>query len=141
MAWEYPVLDAPGQTAGADFSGTTGSTHGLNLTAQYLIAKLSADDTWVPASSLHDFVQGIIQGNGKSGDAAQIRVLGVSKVMCGSGGLSFGQQFGPDSNGAAVAKSPTNTGANYGDCVLGYCIEGAAAGALASVMITGPQVI
>ena len=134
MAWEYPILNLPGQTAGADFS--TGN--GYLSTGQYLITKMSGDNAHVPCSSAHDQPSGIAQTNPVNGDALSVMALGVSKVMVGSGGLVAGQAYGPDAQGKAVAKGPTATGANFGDFVMGFCLEGAAAGALATVTVVPP---
>lgn len=139
MAWEAPVQDIPSAVAGADFTGVNGgTTHGYQGTGQFLLCKLSGDSTYVPCSNLFDVPVGISQTNPKSGDAIQMRVLGVSKVMVGVGGLLAGNLYGSDANGLAIAKGPTATGANLGQYVLGYVVEGAAAGALATVYVAPP---
>lgn len=134
MAWEAPIQILPGQTAGSDFS--TGN--GYNSTGQFLITKLSADNTHVPCTNHADRPSGIAQTNPKSGDGLAVMSNGVSKVITGAGGLTFGQEYGPDAQGKAVAKNPTATGADLGDYVMGVCLEGGAAGALATVTVGSP---
>lgn len=134
MAWEAPIQNLPGQTAGSDFS--TGN--GYSSTGQFLITKISGDNAHVPCTNHADRPSGIAQTNPKSGDALTVMSLGVSKVITGSGGLAAGQEYGPDAQGKAVAKNATTTGADLGDCVLGVCLEGAAAGALATVTVGAP---
>lgn len=136
MAWEYPILQAPGGIAGADFSGG-GTTHGLNSTGQFLFVKLSADDTYVPCSSVTDLPVGISQTNPKSGDALAVMVIGISKVVLG-GTVVAGDEVGTDANGNAVVKAATATGANFGQFVRAVALEGGSAGQVVPVLLTGP---
>lgn len=137
MAWERPVLNIPAAIAGASFA--TGN--GYNSTGQFLFVKLSADDTYIPCTSTRDLPVGISQNNPASGDGLEVMVYGVSKVFVGSGGLAYGDEVGSDSQGKGVKKSNTATGANFGDAVRGICIEAGAAGALATVLLTGPYYV
>lgn len=131
MAWECPILMLPKGLAGSDFS--TGN--GYKSTGQYLIVKLSADNTYVPCTSVLDRPAGISQTNPKTGAALAVMAFGVSKVMTGSGGLTWGQEYGPDASGLAVAKVSLQTGGALDNYVLGICLEGGAAGALATVTV------
>lgn len=131
MAWERPIMDIPAAIAGSDFS--TGN--GFNNTGQFLFVKLSADSTYVPCTSTKDIPIGVAQNNPKANDGLQVRVEGVTKVFVGSGGLNAGDEVGTDAQGKAVKKGVTATGANLGDAVRGICVEGGAAGALATVYL------
>lgn len=132
MAWEVPILQLPKGIAGSDFS--TGN--GYKGTGQYLIVKLSADNTYVPCTAVTDHPAGISQTNPKSGGALAVMAFGVSKVMTGSGGLTAGQEYGTDASGLAVAKTTLQTGGALDNYVLGFCLEAGAAGALATVTVS-----
>lgn len=139
MALERPVLIL-NQIAGEDFS-SAGALSGYQGTGQYLIVKQNparTNNTVVHCNSVKDRPRGIAQGNPAAGDALGVMAQGVSKVVAG-GVLSAGDAFGTDSSGRAVRKNETNTGANYGDYVLGEVVEGATAlGQLATVILASP---
>lgn len=145
MAWEKDVLTVPGLISVTDFSGTTGSTNGYQSTAQFLMTVLSADET-VALAGLADAPIGILQNNpkwasGQAGVGASVMAFGVSKVVVGTGGVTFGQFIGPDANGAAVPRVLTTGGADAGRFWNGIVIKGAAAGELATVFVFPPQKI
>ena len=129
MAWEYKILDEPGALAGEDMNTSS---------EQYLIAKSSGvNNTYVKCTAKTDVPAGIIQNNPKSGEALQLRRLGISKVIAG-GTLVAGDLYGPDANGKAVAKAESATGADFGDFVLGQVIEGCAVNEYATVTVGPP---
>ncbi|WP_431490968.1 hypothetical protein [Paraburkholderia fungorum] len=134
MAYELPILILPGQVAGSDFS--TGNGYGS--TGQFLITKISGNDTHVPCTAVTDRPSGIAQGNPTTGAALGVMAIGVSKVFVGSGGLTAGDEYGTDTQGKAVRKAASNTGANFGQFVLGTVLVGAAAGELATVTVGAP---
>lgn len=135
MAFELPILILPGQVAGSDFS--TGNGYGS--TGQYLITKSSgANNTHVPCTATTDRPTGISQNNPASGGALGVMSIGVSKVLIGTGGLTAGDEYGTDTQGKAVRKAASNTGANFGQFVLGTVLEGGAAGELATVTVGAP---
>jgi hypothetical protein len=79
---------------------------------------------------------GILQDTPGSGEAGDIMLMGISKVVVGTGEtLVAGQHYGVDANGEAKTIEATVTGADVGDHVLGVVLEGAAAGELATVTI------
>lgn len=134
MAWEYALLDLPGQIAGSTFA--TGN--GYQSTGQFLITKLNGtNDTHVPCSAVGDRPSGIAQNNPASGGALQVRAFGVSKVVCAET-LVAGDEFGPSALGKADKKFPTATGADFGNYVLGVVLEGAGLNELATVLIGMP---
>ncbi len=135
MAYELPILILPGQIAGSDFS--TGNGYGS--TGQYLIVKSNGvADTHVPCTAVTDRPTGIAQGNPTTGAALGVMAIGVSKVLIGTGGLTAGDEYGPDAQGKAVRKAASNTGANFGQFVLGGVLVGGAAGELATVTVGAP---
>jgi hypothetical protein len=140
MAFERPVLDIPGIIAGEDFS-SAGSLTGLNSTGQFLFVKLptnGTDLTVVHCNAHHDRPIGVSQGNSKSGDALQVRAIGVTKVVAGSA-IKRGQNIGTDNAGRGVPKNETSTGADYGDYVAGIALDSvAAAGSVFSCLISSP---
>lgn len=141
MAWEAPVQNIPGGIAGADFSGATGTQHGYQSTGQFLITKLSGDNTHVPCAAVTDQPSGIAQTNPLSGDALTVMHMGISKVVASSGGLVAGEMYGPDANGAAEPKTVHSTGRDSGEWYLGQVLIGAVAGALATVTVQQPVFI
>lgn len=138
MAFEYPILIMPGQTAGADFSGTAGgTTAGYNQTGQYLFTKLSGDSAHVPVSNVTDIVSGVAQDHPKSGSALAVMSIGITKVVAG-GTLTAGQLCGPNASGQAVSRDEAFSGASYGTTVAGLVLEGASAGELATIRLLDP---
>lgn len=135
MAWERPVLIIPGQIAGSDFR--TGNGYGS--VGQYLIVKQTAvDNTHVPCTAVGDRPSGISQDKPNTGEALGVMSMGVSKVTAGSGGLTAGDEYGTDTQGRAVRKASSGTGANFGQFVLGTVLEAAVEGALATVTVYPP---
>lgn len=134
MAWERPVLDLPGQTAGQDMSVGAGLA-GPGGSGQFLFVKLSPDvDNAALVCDGHDDIPyGVSQGNSKAGDALQVRSLGVSKIVVGGADLKSGDEVGTDNLGRAVKVTPTATGANFGAFVLGVMQEAVSAGAIGTV--------
>jgi len=135
MAWERPVLIIPGQIAGSDFRTGNGS----GSTGQYLLVKQTAvDNTHVPCTAVGDRPSGISQDKPNTGEALGVMSMGVSKVVAGSGGLTAGDEYGTDTQGRAVTKASSGTGANFGQFVVGTVLEAAAEGALATVTVGAP---
>lgn len=148
MATEYRVYDYPGGIAGEDFSAT-GSLTGAGGTGQYLfVAPKPANGVSGPATA-DTFVHyqnnyaitdqppvGVSQNNPTSGGQLAVRQLGRSKIVAG-GTISVGDLLGSDSAGRAVKKRPSQTGANLGDWVLGWCSTAAAVGEIGSIELTG----
>ena len=135
MAIEQILQRIPGAVAGSSFA--TGN--GYNSTGQYLFVKSSgANLTYIPVSAVTDLPIGVSQNNPASSGALEVAVAGVTKIKIGSGGLTAGQEVGSDNQGKAVASAPSATGANYGQFVRGICLEGGAAGELATILLYGP---
>lgn len=106
--------------AGADLS-----------TKQFHIVELTGQDTVNVCDAATDKPLGILQNKPKVGEAAIVRVWGISKVVAGDV-LTAGADYGTSAAGQAVAK------VTAGDLVLGRVLEGtAAAGNLATVTVSG----
>lgn len=124
MAWENGMR-IPAALAAADQS-----------TKQfYLVKKNTTDNQFAVCDTDGEIAQGILQNKpSAAGDAAEIIYFGVSKVSADET-LSPGDYFGASADGQAKIVESTNTGADVGDYILGYVLEGAAAGEVATVMI------
>ena len=124
MAEEMNVLDITCKCT-TDLSGS-----------QYLYVALSADNTVIVAdASTHAKAIGILQNKPKytagQTSTARVRVLGISRVIACSAGLAIETLSGPDTNGTAISKAAD------GNYYNGICLEAAAAGGLATVLLTG----
>jgi len=71
---------------------------------------------------------GILQNKPKSGEAADVLAIGISKVVVGVGGLTAGTQYEAANDGTAITVAAAKVG-------LGTVLTGAAAGELATVTI------
>lgn len=146
MAFEKDVLTMPGLLAGVDLSGlNSGTTNGYQSTAQFLFAKLTADNT-IGIAGIADCPYGVIQNNAKAGSGysnigASVRTIGLTKLMVGAADLAAGAFVGPDANGLAVARVLTGAGADAGRFWSGIVQEGASAGNLCTVFLFPPQKI
>jgi hypothetical protein len=108
-------------------------TAGESLTTkQFYFAKISADNTCVMATELTDIPCGIIQNNPASGEATEIMVNGVSKVLVGAGGaVTAGQLVGCDADGKLVVVDPDGVADYY---FVGQVLEGAGAAEYATIL-------
>lgn len=147
MATEYRIYDYPGGIAGEDFS-SAGSLSGQNG-GQYLFVAFKqtggGDNRGVQDTFVHyqnNYAQtdqrpvGVSQNNPISGGQLAVRCLGRSKITAG-GTISVGDILGSDSSGRAVAKKPSQTGANLGDWAMGICSCAAAVGELGAIELVG----
>jgi hypothetical protein len=105
MAWELALFDVSLE-AGEDLSE-----------AQFLAVALDSRGKVVKARS-DTLPIGILQDNPASGQAANVRMLGISKVVAG-GAFPVGSVLAADDNGRLVAASP-------GDFPIGIALEAAA---------------
>jgi hypothetical protein len=105
MATEGPFLNDGSQTtAAADLSAK-----------QFYIVKLTGSRQVNLCSANTDKAYGVLQNKPKSGDAADIVVLGICKVLCNSGaGITAGVQFMPNTDGTAIAFTTPGTNTPVG---------------------------
>lgn len=114
MAWELPVLDLSLE-AGADLSAK-----------QFYLVKLDSSGRVVLAGAAERAI-GVLQNKPLAGEAAQVRVLGVSKVISGYS-FGVGTVLASDSAGKAVASSSAKP--------IGISLEAAgAANQIVSVLV------
>lgn len=124
MATEGPFLNDGSQTtAAADLSAK-----------QFYLVKVSGSRQVNVCSNIKDKVYGILQNKPKSGDAAEVIIFGISKVLCNSStGVTAGALFGVNAaDGTAVAftASATNT-------AVGMALETVAANQVFTAFIFG----
>ena len=121
MAIEIPVLKPGIFTASADLSGK-----------QFYFVKLSGAGTVTVCAAATDVPIGVLQNKPTSGQAAEVMMLGISKVSSDAA-LSRGNLIGTSGDGQADAKTPGTDTTEY---VVGQVIEAStAAGGLATAVI------
>lgn len=123
MAWEIPLFRPGGLKAAASL--TTKQFYGVKVTANNSVNIVTANGE--PGL-------GILQNAPASGEAAEVMLAGISKILVGTA-VAAGQLWGFDSAGKATPVEDNNTGASLGYWVQGRVIEGAAAGEYATVDI------
>lgn len=93
---------------------------GADLTAkQFFLVKLStsADDTVLLAAANTDVVYGVLTNKPNTGQAAEVQIVGVAKVVAGAA-FTRGDALMSDANGNAITKTSTNP-------IFGYALESA----------------
>lgn len=129
MAWELPNFCIGNLTAAADLSAS-----------QYRCVKVTADNQINLADTQGEVILGVLQDKPAQGEAAEVTVVGVTKVVAGAA-LTAGQAWGVDAQGRAVPVTP-GTGGTVGDFIAGIVVEGAAnAGELATVTVGVPTLV
>lgn len=123
MALEGAQIRIPMALAAADLS-----------TKQYFFVKKNTTaGQFALCSTDGEIVSGVLQDDpAAAGRAACICALGLTKVEAG-GTLTAGDYVGTDANGKCVKKNHTSTGADVGDFLCGWVVEGAASGELATI--------
>lgn len=98
-------------------------------TGQYrgMVASTAANNTAVLASAAGQSIIGVLRNEPDSGEACEIVVAGVAKVICG-GTVTRGDRLSVDGNGAFV----TASGAGM---VCGVALQSGTSGALISMLI------
>lgn len=120
MAYEIPVLKPGIWTAGEDLSAK-----------QYHFVKLSGQ-TVVLCSALTDVPIGVLQNAPESGQAAEVTVIGITKVSSDAA-LTVGLLIGPSADSQADARTIGTDTTHY---VVGQVIGASgAAGGLATAVI------
>jgi len=101
---------------------------------QYRFVNVAADGQVDLVASAGTDAIGVLQNDpDAAGVAATVAIMGVSKVVIGTGGLTAGNRVQSDASGEAIA-------AATGDVVLGRAITGGAAGELASVLLISTHI-
>lgn len=119
MATESPNLhDGTQTTAAADLS-----------TKQFYLVKLSAARAVNIVAGITDIPYGVLQNKPKSGEAADVVFLGVSKLIAGAT-IAAGVSLQPNASGQAITRV---TGA--GTTLIGYSLEAAVVNQVFTAMI------
>lgn len=123
MAFEGTQTCIPAALAAAD----------LSTKQFYFVKKNTTAGQFALATTDGEIVSGVLQNKpSAAGAAATVCAFGATKIVAG-GTLTAGDYVGTDANGKAVKKNHTSTGADVGDFLCGYVIEGAASGELATI--------
>jgi hypothetical protein len=121
MAFEGAQMKLTGVTASADLS-----------TKQYYFVKMSGERTVTVCAGATDKPIGVLQNNPTSGQAAEVCVVGQTKVS-GDGDLNYGDLIGTSGDGQADAKT---AGTDTTEYICGQVIQGnGAAGGLITAFI------
>lgn len=122
MAVETPLLDLAFQ-ANADLQSV-----------QFYLCKLTAANTVGTCSATTDTALGVLQNKASTNQAAAVRILGVSKVVVDTSGVTFGSAVVPAANGKG-----TGQGVNGGSYAIGYALDTTtAANQVATVLLIHP---
>lgn len=132
MATESPLISDGSQTVasvnmanGAGLSGNGGS-------GQFYAVQITGTRTTGPCSALGQAVYGICQNKPSIGDANNVGVFGVSKMIAG-GTINAGQKLMTSAAGLIM---PWVAGSGYQQ--LGVALESAVAGQIFSGFVFGP---
>jgi len=98
---------------------------------QFSFVKMSATDEVVLCDSITDIPCGILQNNPIQGDAAEILVYGISKIVAGAA-LNIGDIIGTDTNSHAVPYVPGTDTTSFG---VGQVVFSGGSGEIASVLV------
>lgn len=118
MAYEAPQIKIGTWTASADLSSK-----------QYHFVKLSGDNTVTVTAAITDKTVGVLQNAPKSGQAAEVCVFGVTKVVA-DGTLAAGNLIGTSADAQADAIAAGTDTTVY---VVGQALEAASAGETATM--------
>ena len=119
MAYEIGDFDIGTMTASADLSAK-----------QYHLVYVSGDNTVTFVASAGAKYLGILQNAPESGEAAIVRVQGISKLVTGTGDLTANDAVQSHTDGTGIT-------AASGDYASAIVLQGAAAGENATVYIGG----
>jgi hypothetical protein len=129
------------QSNGVDISLLAAADY--SATGQYCAGMVNASGQFVKASVAGQTCIGILQNNPGAGQAAAVRVSGVSKIICGNT-VAAGTLVKADNAGKAVpaALGTTNTSdagaandALIGSDVLGIALTGGVAGDIIALLV------
>lgn len=123
MAYEGPQIKLPGLTAAADLSAAGN---------QFKFVEMVGNNSINVCNALTDRAIGVLQNRPKSGEAAEVVAIGITKIQADAA-LTAGTLIGTSADGQADAKTPGTDTTEY---VFGQILQGAsAAGALATALI------
>ena len=119
--------------AGTNTAGTTGGSTG---SGQFLCVAISASvaRTSVLASAAGQQIYGVLQNKPGIGQAADVGIFGITKIVVGTGGSTLGL---PQMTTTAGAVTDWTTGS--GKVQIGVALETGAAGAVITMFLYGGQ--
>jgi hypothetical protein len=121
MAFEGAQMKLTGVTASADLS-----------TKQYYFVKMSGEKTVTVCAGATDKPIGVLQNAPTSGQAAEVCVVGQTKIS-GDADLNYGDLIGTSGDGQADAKT---AGTDTTEYICGQVIQGnGAAGGLVTAFV------
>jgi hypothetical protein len=123
MAYEAAQVKVGQFTASADLSAK-----------QYHFVKMSGNDTVTVCAAITDVPVGVLQNNPASGGAAEVALLGVTKVVA-DGTLAAGNLIGTSADGQADAIAAGTDTTVY---LMGVAVSAASAGQT-TTMILNPS--
>ena len=108
MATEGPLIHDGAQcTAAANYYNPSSALDGPNGSGQFLFVYVSAARVVTVQTSSGGAVYGILQNSPASGQAADVGIMGISKVVAGAA-ITAGANLMCDTAGRAVAQTSTN---------------------------------
>jgi len=112
--------------------GTISGEFSEAVATQYLIAKLdtTANEFGIADTAATDIMVGVFQNTGDDGDSCSIAVLGIAKVLIGTGGVSKGERLTCEAGGSAITTTTLD------DLVLGIAMEDGDDGDVIPVFLT-----
>jgi len=120
MAYEAAQVKVGQFTASADLSAK-----------QYHFVKMSGNDTVTVCAAITDVPVGVLQNNPASGGAAEVALLGVTKVVA-DGTLAAGNLIGTSADGQADAIAAGTDTTVY---LMGVAVSAASAGETATMIL------
>lgn len=101
----------------------------------YFVKKNTTAFQFALASVDGEVVAGVLQDKpAAAGRAACVAFLGVTKIVAGEN-LAAGDYIGTDNAGKAKKVDVSATGADVGDFIAGYVLEGGSTGELVTIML------
>jgi hypothetical protein len=108
MATEGPLIHDGAQcTAAANYYNPASALDGPNGSGQFLFVYVSAARVVTVQTSSGGAVYGILQNTPASGQAADVGIMGISKVVAGAA-ITAGANLMCDTAGRAIAQTSTN---------------------------------
>lgn len=108
MATEGPLIHDGAQcTAAANYYNPSSALDGPNGSGQFLFVYVSAARVVTVQTSSGGAVYGILQNTPASGQAADVGIMGISKVVAGAA-ITAGANLMCDTAGRAIAQTSTN---------------------------------
>lgn len=141
MATESPLIhDGSQTTANANYFNPVSALAGPGGSGQYLCVILSqvADRKVILSSVLGTAVYGVLQNKPALGQAADVGIFGITKVVVGASGSTRGKQQMVDATGAV-----TDWVSGAASVQIGEALESGASGAIIPMFINhaSPKVL